>query len=101
MTSPSRRDSANASSPAIVSTIAVPRPSRRNQIAMQATPQIASTTPPSARDPDNSATPKPTISPVAAIGAVGRVLGTGIDGRAAKSNLVTVGVAVHHLTYTV
>ena len=62
---------------------------------------MASTTPPSARDPDNIATPKPTISPVAAIGAVGRVLGTGIDRRAAKSNLVAIGVAVHHLSYAV
>ena len=74
MSSPSRCERANASRPTTLSRIAVWRPSRCSQIAMQASPQTARTTPPSARDPDATATAKPPINPIAAIGAVGAFL---------------------------
>ena len=48
ITSPSTCESANASNPATVSQTVVRRPSRRSQTAMHASPNAASTTPPSA-----------------------------------------------------
>jgi hypothetical protein len=54
-----------------VSIAAVRGPSRRSQIATQTRPKATSTMPPSGRDPDATALPKPAISPVAASGAVG------------------------------
>lgn len=56
-----------------MSPAAVRRPSRADQAATQASPHPASTTPPSGREPLATATPKPAISPPAAIGAVGTV----------------------------
>jgi hypothetical protein len=50
-------ESANAASPTTVNVIAVPRPSRRAQIAMQTPPQSARKAPPSGREPVASATP--------------------------------------------
>src|ERR1019366_809712 len=70
ISSPRPCDAANANRPAAVSWAAVRRPSRRSQIAMQVSPQPASTTPPSGREPVATATPKPPIRPAAAIGAV-------------------------------
>lgn len=65
-------ETANAPRPTADSKTVVRRPSRRAQTARQTSPNRASTTPPSGRDPLPTATPYPAISPVAATGAVGR-----------------------------
>ena len=54
-------------------------PSRWSQIATQTRPKATSTMPPSGRDPDATATPKPAISPAAARGAVGIRAITGLS----------------------
>ena len=48
-----------------MSVAAVRAPSRWSQIAMQTRPKATSTMPPSGRDPDATATPKPAMSPAA------------------------------------
>lgn len=62
---------ANATRPATVSSAAVRRPSRRSQTATHESPNTASTTPPSGREPVATATAKPAIRPAGATTAVG------------------------------